>query len=66
MSFAIVIISALRVKFVKINIKYSFVNLYMEETKIKKKKKTLSRMYNFAGVVCKQMEVLPVFLCRAH
>ena len=27
---------------------------------------TLSRLYNFACVVCKQMEVLPVFLCRAH
>ena len=27
---------------------------------------TLSRIYNFAYVVCKQMEVIPVFLCWAH
>ena len=27
---------------------------------------TLSRIYSFACVVCKQMEVLQVFLCRAH
>ena len=27
---------------------------------------TLSRIYNFAYGVCKQMVVLPVFLCRAY
>ena len=73
MSSAIVIISAVRVKFFEINIKYRpgikiYLSLhpllkYYSETLLFL---TLSSIYNFAFVVCKQMEVLPVFLCRAH
>ena len=70
MSSAIVIISALRINSFKINFKYRpGIKIYLSmHPQLKYYSETLlfltiSRIYNFAWVVCQQMEVLPVFLC---
>ena len=59
--------------FFKINIKYwPGIKLYLKMHPLLKYYSvtllffTLSRIYNFACVVCKPMEVLPVFLRIAH
>ena len=68
MSSAIVIISALRVRFLKymLNIRQVSMDPLLKILLWNIVILTLLRIYNFACVVCKQMEVLPVFLCRAH
>ena len=73
LSSAIVIISALMVKIFEINIKYwPDIKIYLSLHPLLKYYSetllflTLSSIYNFACVVCKKMEVLPVFLFRAH
>ena len=71
MSSAVVIISALRIEFSKkkcwpgIKIYSSMHTLpkYYSETLLFF---TYPRIYNFARFVCKQVVVLPVFLCGAH
>ena len=71
MSSAMVLIIALRVNLLKKKY-WPGINLYLSmQTLLKCYSETLlfltlSRIYNFACVVCKQMEVLPIFLCRAH
>ena len=73
MSSVLVVFNALRVKIFEINIKYRpGIKIYLSMHPLLKYYSetllflTLSMIYNLACVVCKQMEVLPVFLCRAH